>query len=201
MRKFVVGLTGGIGSGKSTVERLFAALGITVVDADVIAREVVQPGSQALDHIARHFGQEILTAEGQLDRPRLRELVFANEQKRLWLEALLHPLIAEQIKAGIRDCQSPYCLLVSPLLLETAQVKLVDRVLVVDCSETLQLERALLRDGSDPETIRAIIRTQMPREDRLRQADDVLDNSGDLSALEEHVKSLHETYLDMAKSR
>ncbi len=196
---FVIGLTGGIGSGKSTVAELFAERGIEIVDADLIAREVVLPGTAALGQIASHFGSSILAASGELDRAALRKRVFADTSARLWLEGLLHPLIHDRIVQRIDACQSPYCILASPLLLETSQHQLVNRVLVVDVDETSQLQRTLQRDGSDEATIRGIIAAQMARQDRLRQADDVLDNSGDRSKLDTNVDKLHTRYLELAE--
>jgi dephospho-CoA kinase len=196
---FVIGLTGGIGSGKSTVAELFAERGIEIVDADLIAREVVLPGTAALGQIASHFGSSILAASGELDRAALRKRVFADTSARLWLEGLLHPLIHDRIVQRIDACQSPYCILASPLLLETSQHQLVNRVLVVDVDETSQLQRTLQRDGSDEATIRGIIAAQMARQDRLRQADDVLDNSGDRSKLDTSVDKLHTRYLELAE--
>ena len=196
---FLIGLTGGIGSGKSTVAELFAERGIEIVDADLIAREVVLPGTAALGQIASHFGSSILAASGELDRAALRKRVFADTSARLWLEGLLHPLIHDRIVQRIDACQSPYCILASPLLLETSQHQLVNRVLVVDVDETSQLQRTLQRDGSDEATIRGIIAAQMARQDRLRQADDVLDNSGDRSKLDTNVDKLHTRYLELAE--
>ena len=197
---FTVGLTGGIGSGKSTVAGIFAELGVEIVDADLVAREVVEPPSAALDAIRARYGEEILTAEGTLDRPRMRKLVFADEAERTWLEDLLHPLIDKRIRQGIAGCESPYCILVSPLLLETAQRRWVDRVLVVDVSRQTQLQRSLLRDQGERATIEAIIDAQACREERLRAADDVIDNEGAQSALTAHVRELHARYKTMAES-
>lgn len=197
---FTVGLTGGIGSGKSTVAGIFAELGVEIVDADLVAREVVEPPSAALDAIRARYGEEILTAEGTLDRPRMRKLVFADEAERTWLEDLLHPLIEERIRQGIAGCESPYCILVSPLLLETAQRRWVDRVLVVDVSRQTQLQRSLSRDQGERATIEAIIDAQASREERLRAADDVIDNEGAQSALTAHVRELHARYKTMAES-
>ena len=198
---FVVGLTGGIGSGKSTVARLFADQGINSIDADNLSREVVAPGTPALRQIVEHFGTEILLDRSVLDRSRLRRLVFDEPEERKWLEKLLHPLIADQIQLGIQQCSSNYCLLVSPLLLETDQHKLVDRILVVDVSEETQITRTQERDGGDIVTTRAIIAAQMKRETRLQKADDVLNNEQSLATLREAVERLHDRYLQMAESR
>ena len=196
----VIGLTGGIGSGKSTVAALFAQQGIEIVDADQLARKVVEPGTPALSQIAAHFGDQVLLPDGSLDRPLLRKLVFADPDQRRWLEQLLHPLIRQLLLTRLQACQSRYCILESPLLLETSQAELVDRVLVVDVSEATQLQRALRRDGSDEATIRGIIDAQLPRESRLAKADDILDNDGDLEQLSPQVMRLHNAYLNLARS-
>ncbi len=193
-----IGLTGGIGSGKSTVARIFAGLGAGVVDADVAAREVVEPPSPALAAIRDRYGPEILTKKGSLDRPRLRGLVFADSGERGWLEGLLHPLIAERISGRIAGIDNPYCLLVSPLLLETGQRQLADRILVIDVSRQTQLERALARDQGKRETIEAIIDAQLSREARLAAADDIIDNEGGEDSLPGQVGALHRQYLAMA---
>lgn len=194
-----VGLTGGIGSGKSTVAECFARLGVDQVDADQLAREVVLPGSEALQAIAARFGAGVITSDGELNRAALRKIVFADEQQRLWLESLLHPLIGELLKQRLQQCQSAYCLLISPLLLETRQHELVDRVLVVDVSEDTQLRRALKRDGSDENTIRGIMAAQLPRRERLARADDVIDNEPAAETLDSRVAALHERYLELAR--
>lgn len=195
----IIGLTGGIGSGKSTVSEMFAELGIARVDADQLAREVVEPGAPALGKIADHFGDHLLLPDGSLDRAALRRLVFADPEQRRWLEQLLHPLIGELLQARLKKCQSPYCILESPLLLETSQVELVDRVVVVDVSEATQLQRALQRDGSDEKTIKGIIAAQMSRADRLAKADEILDNNGDREQLRPRVEELHNQFLRLAK--
>ena len=196
---FVVGLTGGIGSGKSTIAAQFEALGIELIDADLLAREVVEPGSPALAAIAAHFGQEFIGPGGELERQRLRQVIFADAREKDWLEHLLHPLIEGLMREHIGGCRSPYCILVSPLLLETGQKRLVDRVLVVDVSEETQLERALRRDQeSDEATIRAIIASQLGRDQRLQQADDILDNDRPLDQIGNAIQTLHRQYLEFA---
>ena len=195
---FVVGLTGGIGSGKSTVTRCFKNFGVCTVDADDLSREVAQPGSKALDEVARHFGSKILQKNGTLDRSQLRQIVFTNPTEKAWLEGLLHPLIADLIQIRLTACGSAYCLLASPLLLETDQHKFVDRVLVVDVSEETQFTRTFNRDGGDPMTIRAIIASQTERNMRLRRADDILINERSKAALKREVTNLHNQYLKLA---
>jgi dephospho-CoA kinase len=194
----VIGLTGGIGSGKSTVAELFRQKAVELIDADVIAREVVAPGEPALQQIAGHFGSEVLDSDGSLLRKKLRELVFADPAERIWLEQLLHPLIHTAIKQRIAACATPYCLLVSPLLLETSQRELVDRILVVDVSRETQLSRTLERDGSPRETVEAIIEAQVSREVRCKNADDIIANDGDIKDLAKQVDRLHDQYLQLA---
>lgn len=198
MSKRIVGLTGGIGSGKSAAADLFAALGVDLVDADLLSREVVEPGAPALASIAARFGAHILATDGSLNRPLLREVIFANPAEKQWLEALLHPLINTLMRSRLEACKSPYCLLVSPLLLETEQAQLVDRVLAIDVATETQLERTLSRDGSSRETVNAIIASQIGREDRLARANDVINNDGSLDALKQAVAAQHAEYLEYA---
>lgn len=194
----VIGLTGGIGSGKSTVAELFQQQGIEIIDADQIAREVVEVGEPALDQIVDHFGKDIVDQQGRLKRSELRELVFSDARERHWLEQLLHPLIEQRMQQRIQKSPSPYCVLVSPLLLETAQKKLVDRILVIDVSKEEQIERTMKRDNSSRETIEAIIASQIDRDTRLESADDIVNNDEDLDHLTEEVKTLHQLYLGIA---
>ena len=195
---FVLGLTGGIGSGKSAVAACFKEHGIKVVDADIAARKVVEPGMPALQAIAEHFGEQILQADGTMDRAALRSIVFNDQQQRLWLEQLLHPAIGEWIKSELASATSAYAILESPLLLETEQRKSTQRALVVDVSKELQIERAMARDDNSREQIEAIIAAQLPREERLARADDVIDNSGSLADLQSAVDTLHQQYLKIA---
>jgi len=193
----VVGLTGGIGSGKSTVARLFGALGVHWVDADDVAREVVEPGTPALERIAEHFGQDILLPDGALDRAALRRIVFDAPEERTWLESLLHPVIREELMRQLHpdNYPLPYVLLVSPLLLETNQHELVDKIVVVDVPVDVQIERTMARDTNDREQVERIIAAQMPREKRLQKADDVVDNSLAMMDVERQVQQLHQTFL------
>jgi dephospho-CoA kinase len=195
----VIGLTGGIGSGKTAVADEFAELGIILIDADLLAREVVEPGSKALAEIAQRFGADIIDKHGSLKRSELRQIVFANQEHKRWLEHLLHPLIRELMLRRIAAAHSPYCILVSPLLLETDQSALVQRVLVVDVSPETQLQRTLQRDNSNPETIKAIIAAQISRSDRLNKADDILTNEGTLHELKDKVLALHTQYLELSR--
>ncbi|WP_136255172.1 dephospho-CoA kinase [Onishia niordana] len=192
-----IGVTGGIASGKSTVARAFAAHGIDWIDADDVAREVVEPGEPALAEIAEHFGHDVLTADGHLDRRALRTIVFADSAERAWLESVTHPRIRERLEthlARMAATDAPYHLLVSPLLFESDQYRLVDRCLVIDIPEALQISRTASRDGVDEEQARSIIAAQMPREQRLAKADDVIDNSQDADALAHQVAKLDTLY-------
>lgn len=191
----IIGLTGGIGSGKSAVSDCFEKLGVTVVDADVVAREVVEPGTVALKSIADHFGDDILTAEGALDRAALRTLIFSDENQRKWLEALLHPLIRKEIIAQLNQSDSPYSILSSPLLLETDQQTLVDRVLVVDVPVELQLERTVQRDNNSVDQVKSIISAQSTRTYKQQKADDIILNIGTIEELQKDVFALHQRYL------
>lgn len=193
----VVGLTGGIGSGKSTVARMFGALGVHWVDADDVAREVVEPGTPALARIAEHFGAEILQADGSLDRARLRTIVFEHPDERAWLEGLLHPVIREELMRQLQpaDYALPYILLVSPLLLETDQHQLAEKVVVVDVPVEVQLARTMARDDNDQAQVERIIAAQMPREKRLQKADEVVDNNTMLSDVERQVSELHKKFM------
>jgi dephospho-CoA kinase len=195
---FVLGLTGGIGSGKTAASDAFARLGITVVDADLAARLVVAPGAPALAAIRSHFGARLINADGSLDRAALRAIVFADPAQRIWLEQLTHPLIREEIRRQIAASRSPYTLLASPLLFESRQHELVQRTLVIDVPESVQLARASTRDGVTPSQIAAIIQAQLPRAERLQRANDIIENSGDLAALEQQVAALHQRYLALA---
>ncbi|MGZ5001319.1 MAG: dephospho-CoA kinase [Methylomonas sp.] len=194
-------MTGGIGSGKSTVCGLFQALGIGIVDADIIARQLVEPGQPALTQMIENFGTKILNADGSLNRARLRELVFADTAKKQRLESILHPLIYARIAAETARLQGNYCIVAVPLLLETGQASTVDRVLVVDCCVEVQITRVISRDKLSRDQALAVIASQMPREQRLAQADDVIDNSGTPLQLAEQVKRLHNSYNLSATAR
>ena len=200
-KPWILGLTGGIGSGKSAVAQCFIERGVHVVDADHAARWVVEPGKPALAKIVEHFGPDVLQANGQLDRSALRGLIFENAEQRRWLETLLHPLIGEEIMRSLASAQSPYAILVSPLLIESGQHKLTQRVLVVDAPTELQLQRTTLRDNSPVEQVHAIMQTQASREERLRHADDVLLNDKDLKHLDAEVERLHQFYLTLCEGQ
>lgn len=197
---FRVGLTGGIASGKSLVAGLFADLGVPVIDTDQVAREVVEPGQPALAAIVERFGPDILQPDGRLDRRRLRELIFTDDVERAALEAILHPVIRARSLEQAQSAGGSYQLLVVPLLVETDFTALVDRVLVVDCPEPLQLERLLARDAENPRQAARMIAAQMPRSERLKVADDIIDNSGDIASTRHQVEKLHRRYLAIAVS-
>lgn len=193
----ILGLTGGIGSGKSTVARMFATHGVHWVDADDVAREVVEPATPALAAIRDHFGDEIITPEGTLDRAALRQIVFSDDSQRQWLEALLHPRIRQELVRQLTPDHYalPYALLVSPLLLETDQHQLVEQVLVVDVPEEVQIERTMARDTNDRAQVERIIAAQMPRQERLNKADRVIDNSVGVDQVQHQVDELHRQFL------
>ncbi len=197
MKPWVLGLTGGIGSGKSAVAEEFGRLGVHWVDADHAARWVVEPGKPALRLIAERFGEAVLASDGSLDRAVLRERIFQDLAQRKWLEELLHPLIRQEVADHLARAASPYAIMVSPLLVESGQYRQVDRVLVVDVPEAVQVERAVRRDQSSEAQIQAIIKAQVSREERLRHADDVLVNDRDLAWLKAEVERLHNLYLTL----
>ena len=199
MSRFKVGLTGGIGSGKSAVSYRFEKHGIQIIDADLVAREVVQPGTDALKNIIQHFGSTIIDENGNLLRAKLREIIFSNPNEKTWLENLLHPIIRTEIIQQLDKATSHYAILSSPLLLETKQDLLVNRILVVDVSEELQLARASQRDQNNQEQIKAIMKTQLSREKRCAAAHDVIHNHGDMTELDNQVQALHQRYLQMAE--
>jgi dephospho-CoA kinase len=200
---WTVGLTGGIGSGKSAASALFEQFGICVVDADLVAREVVEPGTHALDKIVEHFGPDILDSHSvlnhsKLDRGKLRAIIFSDLVEKEWLESLLHPLIRDEIKKQLNNAYSPYAILVSPLLFETDQHKLVNRILLIDLPETLQRSRAAERDKSNTEQIQKIIDNQLSRECKIDKADDIISNMHDFAYLREEVERQHLHYLELA---
>ncbi len=198
-RAYRVGLTGGIASGKSTAAKFFGALGVPILDSDQIARDVVEPGQPPLGQLVERFGPSILTPDGHLDRPALREIVFSDPRARADLEALTHPAIGAAMEARSAAAGGPYQILVIPLLVEKNLSAHVDRVLVVDCEEQLQLKRLRAREGSTLEQARAILNAQVPRAARLKAANDVIHNDTDMNAVREQVAALHARYLDLAQ--
>ena len=198
---WILGLTGGIGSGKSAAAQHFIDLGVHLVDADHAARWVVEPGRPALEHIVERFGPQVLQADGHLNRAALRQLIFEDAKQRHWLESLLHPLIGNEIRDYLAKATSPYAILVSPLLIESGQKQMTQRVLVVDAPEHLQVQRTMQRDQSPEEQVRAILKVQASREERLRHADDVLLNDRDAAWLRSEVERLHRFYLTLNGGR
>ena len=197
---FIVGLTGGIGSGKSTVAQHFIKLGITCIDADLTAREVVQTGEPALDTISQHFGKTILLADGSLDRRKLREEIFANPSARQWVNELLHPLIRQRMLQQCQQANSSYCILMVPLLFENNLQSLVQRTLVIDVDEATQIRRTMQRDKTTEAQVKAIIDTQCSRQQRLAFADDVIVNTDEVTPAQRQkaINKLHQTYLSLA---
>ena len=195
---YTVALTGGIGSGKSTVADEFAHLGVTVIDADIIARQVVEPGTPALLAIAERFGPQMINDDGSLNRRRLRERIFAHSEDKAWLNALLHPLIQQETRRQMQASTSPYLLWVVPLLVENRLTDKADRVLVVDVPKETQIERTIRRDGVSREHAEHILAAQATREQRLAAADDVIENMGSADAVAPHVARLHDKYLMLA---
>ncbi|EKO5174475.1 dephospho-CoA kinase [Vibrio vulnificus] len=196
----VIGLTGGIASGKTTVANLFQQhFAIDIVDADIVARQVVAPGSAGLTAIVDHFGVDILTHEGELDRGQLRQRIFAHSEEKQWLNALLHPMIRRKMIEDLAQVSSPYALLVVPLLVENQLQTLCDRVLVVDVEEKTQLQRTMDRDGVDEQQVRAILNAQASRHERLALADDVIKNESKDQDLLQQITDLHQKYLAMSK--
>jgi dephospho-CoA kinase len=199
--RLIVGLTGGIASGKSLVGAMFVKLGASLIDTDVVAREVVALGEPGLAAVTAEFGQSVLLPSGELNRPALRSLVFADDAKRRQLEAILHPLIRSRTRAKLAALEAPYALVAVPLLVETSFGELVDRILVIDSPEAAQLERLMRRDGIPRAEAQAMLGSQLDRATRLKAAHDVIDNSGTPEATRRQVEILHRRYLDLAAQR
>lgn len=195
---YKVGLTGGIGSGKSTVAKFFADLGVPVIDMDIIAREIVRPGQATLQEIKSLFGHDICDSEDELDRKRLREIIFKDEVKRKQLESITHPRIRQRVDEIIQTLDAPYCIIVIPLLFESNRQDNIDRILVVDTDVEQQIRHTMQRDNIDEDYVRKIIASQASRQTRLKYADDIIDNSGKFEDLSSQVSSLHEKYLALA---
>lgn len=195
---WVVGITGGIGSGKSAVTHRLEEHGIAVVDADLAARVVVEPGTPALQAIIGRYGETILTEAGTLDRPALRKIVFENPTEREWLESITHPAIRAEIESQLARANSPYAVLSSPLLLESGQNAFADYVVVVDVPEEIQIARTSARDNNNSDLVRKIMAAQLPREERIARADEIVDNSGSMVALQTTVDALHQRLLNRA---
>jgi len=198
-RPYRVGLTGGIASGKSTAAKFFGALGVPIIDTDQLARDVVEPGQPPLERLVERFGAGILTEDGHLDRPALRNIVFSDPKARADLEALTHPAIGAAVEAKSTEVGGIYQILVLPLLVEKNLGSQLNRVLVVDCDEELQIRRVQARDGSTLEQARAILNAQASRTSRLKAAHDVIKNEGDMSGVRDQVEKLHARYLELAQ--
>ncbi|WP_338410935.1 dephospho-CoA kinase [Pseudoalteromonas nigrifaciens] len=198
INNWVLGLTGGIGCGKTAVSNMLEALDICVVDADIIARQVVEPGSEGLKAIIAHFGADILLADGNLNRSALRELVFSNNEHKNWLNALLHPLIRQQIITDLNNATSPYVVLVAPLLFENGLDKYCNRTLLIDVPKSVQIERTVKRDNISLEQVNSIITAQMSREQKQQQVDDILNNDRSLALVKHDLIALHKGYLKLA---
>ena len=192
-----IGLTGGMGSGKTAVSNIFSRLGIDIVDADLITRDLCQIGKPAYIEILKQFGNNILSENQTLNRARLREVIFNNEEKKRQLEGILHPLVRQSIYCKLNHTQSPYCIAVIPLLVEANQYDYLDRVCVVEAEESTRLQRCLARDNSNIDTIQKIFKSQITDMERIKVADDVIDNNGSLQQLEQNVIRLHQKYLNM----
>lgn len=196
----VIGLTGGIGSGKTTVSDLFSALGVPIIDTDVIARELVEPGQPALTDITTAFGKDLLNSDGRLNRRKLGDITFNKPVARKQLEKILHPRIRQRVSERLKQLQAPYAIVVIPLLIETGDRSYIDRILVVDCERQNQLSRVAQRDQRSKQQINQILQAQVSRQQRLQAADDVLDNNADQDTLKQQVDVLHHKYLALADS-
>ena len=196
----IIGLTGGIGSGKTSSTKFFAAEGVTAIDTDAIAHELTEPQGVAIQSIKKHFGGNFITADERLDRKKMRSMIFSDINSRKKLESILHPLIQTEVMCRIKTASSPYIIIVVPLLLETGSYyEIVTRVLVIDCNEECQIARTISRGGLNKEEVRAIMATQISREERLNQADDVIVNNTDISNLKRKIKIQHNKYLSLLK--
>lgn len=196
----IIALTGGIGSGKSEVSRMFAQLGVPVIDTDVIARELVMPGRPAYQEIIHQFGEDLRQPDKTLNRSKLREIIFAVPEKRQQLEAILHPRIRQAVQAEIQALDAEYCIVVIPLLTEKGAYPFIDRVLVIDTDEQRQIERTMARDQQSREAVEQILRAQASRNQRLSLADDILENNDDLAALQRQVEQLDSKYRQLART-
>lgn len=198
---YIVALTGGIGSGKTTVANLFAELNVPIIDADIIARDVVKPNTPALKQISLHFGPQILNDDGSLNRRKLRDIVFHDEQQKVWLNQLLHPLIQQETLKQFAECKRPYLIWVIPLLIENKLIEYADRILVIDVSRETQIARTMKRDNADRQLTENILNAQVDRETRLSYADDVINNEEPIEHIANIVQQLHLHYLALSEQK
>ena len=194
-----IALTGGIGSGKTSVASIFKGLGVPVIDSDTISKEIILPGKPCFKDIVNEFGEEILTNEGTIDRHKLRDIIFNNDKARIKLENITHPIIFKNIDIQISLINYPYCLVIIPLLIETKSVKYFDKILLVDTHKNIQFERVSKRDSMSPTLLRKIIKIQATRSERLKYADDVIENNNEIEGLNEYINILHKKYLILSK--
>ena len=196
-----IALTGGIGSGKTSIASIFKSLGVPIIDSDTISKEIILPGKPCFKDIVNEFGEEILTNKGTIDRYKLRDIIFNNDKARIKLENITHPIIFKNIDIQISLINYPYCLVIVPLLIETKSVKYFDKVLLVDTLENIQFERVTKRDSISPTLLRKIIKTQATRSERLKYADDIIENNNEIGNLNEYINILHKKYLTLSKEK
>ena len=196
-----IALTGGIGSGKTSIASIFKSLGVPIIDSDTISKEIILPGKPCFKDIVNEFGEEILTNKGTIDRYKLRDIIFNNDKARIKLENITHPIIFKNIDIQTSLINYPYCLVIIPLLIETKSVKYFDKVLLVDTLENIQFERVTKRDNISPTLLRKIIKTQATRSERLKYADDIIENNNEIGNLNEHINILHKKYLTLSKEK
>ena len=196
-----IALTGGIGSGKTSIASIFKSLGVPIIDSDTISKEIILPGKPCFKDIVNEFGEEILTNKGTIDRYKLRDIIFNNDKARIKLENITHPIIFKNIDIQISLINYPYCLVIVPLLIETKSVKYFDKVLLVDTLENIQFERVTKRDSISPTLLRKIIKTQVTRSERLKYADDIIENNNEIGNLNEYINILHKKYLTLSKEK
>ena len=196
-----IALTGGIGSGKTSIASIFKSLGVPIIDSDTISKEIILPGKPCFKDIVNEFGEEILTNKGTIDRYKLRDIIFNNDKARIKLENITHPIIFKNIDIQISLINYSYCLVVVPLLIETKSVKYFDKVLLVDTLENIQFERVAKRDSISPTLLRKIIKTQATRSERLKYADDIIENNNEIGNLNEYINILHKKYLTLSKEQ
>ena len=196
-----IALTGGIGSGKTSIASIFKSLGVPIIDSDTISKEIILPGKPCFKDIVNEFGEEILTNKGTIDRYKLRDIIFNNDKARIKLENITHPIIFKNIDIQISLINYPYCLVIVPLLIETKSVKHFDKVLLVDTLENIQFERVAKRDNISPTLLRKIIKTQATRSERLKYADDIIENNNEIGNLNEYINILHKKYLTLSKEK